>query len=154
MIYVDLNPVRARMVNRPEAARHTSLRQRLAHQKAAASRATGPAPCWLLPIEELFPADRMNMRPISFREYLQLADAIGRRVGRRQHRGAIPSHLKPILERVGLCDCQMPDLIGQFGRLFHHVIGSPATLQRESERSGRNWRCRSASGASLYRASA
>ena len=151
MIYVDLNPVRARIVKRPESAWHTSVRHRVAEAKAKARAAPQPAFCWLLPIEEIFPADRMNMRPISCREYLQLVDALGRGVRRGKQSGVIPSHLHPILQRVGLNVQQVQEHLEQFCQRYHHVIGSPETLRRESEASGRTWRDRYAANNLLYR---
>ena len=40
-------------------------------------------------------------------------------------RGAIPDHLEPILQRVGIVSSGWCDLIQQFGRLFKRAVGSP-----------------------------
>jgi len=150
MIYVDLNPVRAKIVNRPEAGRHTSVRRRFKQQRAKVDDSITESLGGLLPIEEIFPADRMHMKPISALVYLQMVDAFGRKVGRRKQQGAIASHLHPVLRRLGLCPHRAPEQIDQFGNHYHHLAGSPESLRRESEASGRNWLTKSADSSLIY----
>jgi putative transposase len=146
MVYVDLNPVRAGVVDRPEAASHTSLPQRI--ERATVDSTGQPKTSWLLPLEKIFPAWQPNMPQLTLRHYLQLVDAIGRK--RKQKRGAIPSHLRPILRRLGIDEDQIPEQMIGYGRVHIHIIGSPETLRRESEATGHSWRHRTTAARQLY----
>ena len=90
----------------------------------------------------------MNMPLVSLKDYLELVDVIGRRTGRR--RGSIPSHLHPILERLGIAEHNIPEQMRGYGRYHIHMIGSPETLKRESELSGRRWKYRPETAGQLY----
>ena len=74
----------------------------------------------------------MNMR---LEEYLQLLDWEGRQYGRRK-RHAIPEHLPPILERLGVNEAGWSEPMRDFGRLFRSAAGQPASLSQEAERRG------------------
>jgi hypothetical protein len=54
--------------------------------------------------------------PLKLNQYLQLLDWTGRQV-RTNKRGAIPSQLKPILERLQLSGVCWVDLVDSFGPL-------------------------------------
>jgi hypothetical protein len=149
MMYVDLNPVRARVVDRPEDARHTSLRKRLAPPPPAVDGTASPTANWLLPMEEIFPEGRMNMPHLTLAEYLPLVDYMGRK--KRGKQGAIPADLPPIFERFGLNHEHLPDQLDGLRRDYAYLIGSPETLRRESEASGRNWGSRTAAMSLCYR---
>lgn len=141
MIYVDLNPVRARLVDRPERSEHTSVRQRIEDRQHHTTS-------WLKPISEIFHGQG-TMPKLTLREYLQLVDATGRRL-RSGKRGRIPPTLRPILDRLGLNQNYFVQAMQDLRRLFHYVVGSPSTLRHESEASGRQWRTRSPLSAKLY----
>jgi len=151
MVYVDLNPVRAGVVDRPEAARHTSLRQRLEQRKPKVDCSARPASGWLLPIEEIFPDGRMNMALMTFNHYLSTVDFFGRRKGGTPGRRSIPADLRPIFERLGIEERHVPDRMEGFRQCHYYLIGSPETLKRESVACGRPCRFRSAAGKRLYR---
>ena len=70
--------------------------------------------------------------------YLQLVDWTGRQL-RRGKVGAIPDHLAPILERIGLDSVTWCDLIGKFNAKFKRAAGSQRHLQEEAERRGQRW---------------
>ena len=187
-IYVDQNPVRAGVADRPEQSRFTSaydrIRARRARQKSRRSPARGRATAkrgrrnvpaeaerdrWLCPIETEKPsrkAARMSKRAgppgtldrassqsflsISLDDYLRLLDWTGRQI-RLDKRGAIPSGLSPILERVAVdAECWL-DGVRNFGRWFHRAVGRADHLKEEAARSGKHWlqglgRCRLAFG--------
>ena len=54
---------------------------------------------------------------MSFVEYLKLMDWTGRQL-RSDKRGAIPSDLAPILERLCISDGGWMQLMGRFSRMF------------------------------------
>jgi putative transposase len=154
MIYVDLNPVRAHMVDRPEDSVHTSVRQRIELREKPPALSLAEGLGWLTPIEQIFTGESHDMPRLTLDDYLELLDAIGRRVGRARGRGTIPDRLLPILERLQLDEPRLADSILNFGRSYYYLIGSPDTLKRESQARGRPWRVRSADSGLLYRSAA
>ena len=93
MTYVDLNPVRAKIVTAPEAAEYVSFRQRSDRMRA---RREAPEP--LAPI-----AGPGAVLAISEREYLTLVDETGRLLHAGKP-GVIDRMLPSIVRRVGLSE--------------------------------------------------
>ena len=58
---------------------------------------------------------------------LMLLDWTGREL-RADKRGAIPDHLAPILERLGLNRSNWVETVRGFGRLFKQAAGRPSSL--------------------------
>ena len=54
-------------------------------------------------------------------------------------RYAIPDHLEPILQRIGIVSSGWCDLIQQFGRLFKRAVGSPQALANEAKARGQKY---------------
>ena len=83
-------------------------------------------------------ASDKGVLPITLEKYLELVDWSGRQL-RSDKRGSIPSHLAPILERLGI-DVDFL-LIGaeSFGEIFAHFAGRPSTLRAQAEKAGRKW---------------
>lgn len=78
--------------------------------------------------------------PMSTPEYLELLDWTARRT-RSDKRGTTPLKVPPLVTRLGLSDLQWIELVGNFGRLFHHVAGRPETVDRlRSHRTGGRFR--------------
>jgi hypothetical protein len=75
---------------------------------------------------------------LSLGEYLELLDWTGRQV-RRDKRGRIPSHLSPILQRIGLDAPEWCKLVKEFGRTFKRVAGTSEHLAEEASRRGLSW---------------
>lgn len=122
--YVDLNAVRAGMVDRPERTSHGSISERFA-MAAGVPRRT---------------SIRMTPPPAgTTAAYLEHVDAWGRWQN-APGKASIPSSLPPILERLGLTRERWLDLF-QVGweYLRGTVIGSPASRQREAARRRGRW---------------
>ncbi|MBM7455904.1 REP element-mobilizing transposase RayT [Oceanisphaera litoralis] len=103
MTYVDLNPLRAGMVEQPEDSVDVSLHQRLQHHAQSdkhtpSDQTQGLA---LLPFIEHFHQDNEKGIPFSFADYLQLVDWVGR-ARREDKAGVIAEDTPPILARLGL----------------------------------------------------
>ncbi|HJU39691.1 MAG TPA: hypothetical protein VJ724_08975, partial [Tahibacter sp.] len=93
MTYVDLNPVRAKVVTAPEAAQHVSVRRRTEQAKARRDA-----------IEPLAPVVGPGVvLGVSEREYLLLVDETGRRL-HTDKPGAIDRALPSIVRRIGLSE--------------------------------------------------
>jgi REP element-mobilizing transposase RayT len=120
MVYVDLNPVRARLAETPEDSEYTSIRARLQHDRQAPTR-PGPVTRMLergelrhfgLPIRPLLGfANRIERTddtnaasdtlPVREADYLRLVDHTGRLIVEGKPGRLAPS-VAPILDRIGL----------------------------------------------------
>ena len=118
-IYIDLNPLAAGVVRRPEQARFTSLYLRLEHcrqrgrladlQAARLSAAVGVHKCrgmetglWLCPVEDRrAQGSKITgvMEGFSLGSYLLLLDATSRLV--RPQKARVASNAEPLLDRLG-----------------------------------------------------
>ena len=111
MAYVDLNPVRAAMADRPETSDHTSIKERISpcfDLTAAIKNTThyeAPMTHFEHSIKPLLHFNGNESQqtktgiPFSFNEYLTLVDWTGRSI-RDDKRGAIRQTLPPILQRL------------------------------------------------------
>eukprot|EP00913_Durusdinium_trenchii_P005675 g5293.t1 len=161
--YVDLNPIRAALTKTPEKSDYTGVKDRLddlAERENRASRDTHDwersrrrlCSGWMSPVEidarhadagpDICPSGRRASRKgflsCSLADYLSLLDWTGRQL-RGDKRGAIPAHLAPILQRIGLDGHGWCDLVKKFGRTFKRAAGSTDALQTEAERRGQGW---------------
>ena len=117
MVYVDLNPIRAGLADKPEISGHTSIKKRI----ECAKHPTRP-----YQPEELLPFVDNNTRKdgleFKLKEYLELVDSTGRRM-RKKQTGSIPSELPPILERLYINSEQWEKLTQGFESQFKYFAG-------------------------------
>ena len=112
MVYVDLNPIRAKMAKTPEESEHTSIKERItqefdlgaaikSHHESINSKLLQ-----CLSFKELAKFDgAINIKeqcgiPFSTQDYILLVEATGR-IQREDKRGFIPKDLPPIIQRLG-----------------------------------------------------
>ena len=110
MAYVDLNPIRAKLHDRPEDSHYTSIEERI-KQTFSLSKAidqqtrSGNIHYFNTKLKPLLPFERgINNQtqtgiPYDFKDYLQLVDWTGR-VIREDKRGSINLRIPPILTRL------------------------------------------------------
>jgi hypothetical protein len=109
MAYVDLNPVRAGIADRPETSSHTSIRERIKPEFDLQQAIDDQIECgdildFKAPLKPLLPFEnRVTHEPqtgilLNFEEYLALVDWTGRII-RSDKRGHIGSVLPSILAR-------------------------------------------------------
>ncbi|PJG58976.1 transposase, partial [Aeromonas cavernicola] len=130
MAYVDLNPIRAALTDRPEQSDYTSIKQRLDNGP------TDPLPPLLLPFARQGKPDGL---PYLFADYLKLVDWTGRAI-RANKRGHIPAHLAPILVRLGLDGGRWLQQVTLFRRPGIRVVGDQAHRQQFARHCGQQ-RC-------------
>ncbi len=110
MAYVDLNPVRSGIADRPETSSHTSIRERLRPEFDLQQAVDDQAACGdlldfksalkpLLPFENRLVNEPQTGIQFNFEEYLALVDWTGR-IMRNDKRGHIDKALPPILNRL------------------------------------------------------
>ena len=156
-VYIDLNPVAARVAATPETSDYTSIKQRLDHVEAQDATARLAAAkdgsvagshaaagledsLWLCPIEDRRDLDSTRegmLQGFSLGSYVQLVDYTGRIF--RQGKAAISAELAGIFERLG-CSAQswqarMENL--RDGRLLgRFFVTTRAKLREIAERLG------------------
>ncbi|WP_308365249.1 MULTISPECIES: transposase [unclassified Microbulbifer] len=132
LAYVDLNPIRAKMVQTPEASDHTSIKRRI----EAARKARQP--------RNLFPFagnPRESMPegiPLPLDGYLELVDWSGR-ILREGKRGAIDERLPPILDRLQIDPQHWLYLNRNFESRFKSLVGAAHSMRSACERLGKRW---------------
>jgi hypothetical protein len=159
-MYVDLNPIRAGVADRPETSEFTSAFERIAAREdsrdldAAGEKARDG---WLCPVpdgdaaRETAPAEPASHVPVPRRrashqgflpmrldDYLRLLDWTGRQT-REGKRGTIPDHLEPILQRLNIQADAWIETICNFGRRFHRAVGRPDHLLARAHQAGCRW---------------
>ncbi len=123
--YVDLNPLRAGMVERPEDAAYTSIQVRIAEERGDER----PTTIRLTPIAGM-----------DEKEYLEFVDHWARVCVPGKH--AMGRLTSPILKRLGLTGKNWASLIRNgWDHLAGTAIGRPDALRQEANRRGRNWIC-------------
>jgi hypothetical protein len=164
MAYVDLNPIRARIADRPEASARTTVfhrirvrqRQRVSARLAARTAtpaeaavrpatlvldapATNPeAALWCCPLARCVAGEPLAQTRFTVDDYLSLVDLTGR-VLKTGKRGAIPAHLAPILARL---DLEVDDWLATMqtgGSLTAGALGHHAQRAAEALRRGLRW---------------
>jgi len=148
-IYVDLNQIRAGEALTPEDSTHSSVAFRL---RATRAKCGDPMPGdqWLAPLtlesNQLgevpsaagYRASDRGLLPISLADYTRLLDWVGRQV-RGTHKGVIPAHLAPILERLQLKESDVAETVVQFPRWFPRMAGTADQLTARAAQVGRRW---------------
>ena len=112
-----------------------------------------PVDSWLSPLElkehdwsgpnphrDGLRASNKGFLPMKLCEYLTLLDWTGRK-GKDGKRGAIPTELAPILERLGIDGSMWCDLVWNYSKYFGHsrAAGKPESLKREAANQGGSW---------------
>ena len=83
-------------------------------------------------------ASDQGFLPIQVEHYVMLLDWTGREL-RADKRGAIPEHLAPIVERLGLNRSNWVETVRGFGRLFKQAAGRSSSLVDAAARRSRRW---------------
>ena len=133
MAYVDLNPIRAGLADRPEDSDFTSVKERIEERKRPESEAL-----WLCPIDTEGSSPIRGILPMTRDEYLSLIDWTGRQV-RADKPGAIPDHLAPILDRLAINQSRWVGTVNSYGSLFHRVAGQVESIVAAARQAGKRW---------------
>lgn len=157
MAYVDLNPVRAGLGEKPEDCPFTAVyrriearrgRQRLtvletseegnAKSLLDEERHRSRAASWLCPVEQVTVGNRDQAWGLGEEQYLKLVDFAGR-AQLADKPGAIPAELAPILERLELDADQWARTVRRYGSLYWKVAGHAERLAEAAVRVGQRW---------------
>ncbi len=174
MVYVDLNPIRAKLVETPEESEFTSIYERIKtyqstkhppnKEKQTSSQTIqipsqqSPFPTVELMAFQSFQKQASSDKrfifqtqeiPIGFKEYLELVDGSGRAI-KKGKKGAIPSHLSPILERLDVQSQGWLKSVTQFEKCFYRVVGKLPELRKLGKKWGSHWLKGQQSAKNLY----
>lgn len=151
-LYTDLQLIRAGEALTPESSICTSAWFRIQARQAAARGQSSAPPIdrWLaaltleadhvgdVPCTSGQRASDKGLLSMTVDQYLQMLDWSGRQL-RENKRGAIPSHLAPILERLGIEGDELLDTVADLPRLFRRLVGRSEAIVERAREVGRRW---------------
>jgi len=137
MVYVDLNPVRAKIASTPEESDFTSIQERIhtfmKHSKTKMNRKDlkkiafkTPQPKDLMPFSNDKTSSLVSIH-YNLMDYLEMVDSTGR-ILRDDKKGVISDKLEPILNRLGLNPKSWFDNVKHLQRRFSYAIGHSELL--------------------------
>jgi hypothetical protein len=132
LAYVDLNPVRAGLADRPERSEYTSVQRRIWQ---AVSGEKEHQPSGLMPFAGNPRQDMPPGLPFRLADYLELVDWTGR-ILREDKPGAIPNELPPILERLQIDPGYWLYMAQDFESRFKGLVGAAYRLRAACETLG------------------
>ena len=118
MAYVDLNPIRAKIADKPETSHHTSIQQRIQGIQQQKEQ-----PFYLFPFVGNPRQDMPKGIAFSLKDYCELVGTTGRII-REEKAGHIDDSQSPILKRLGLSDEQWLTLASAFEKHFCYAAGA------------------------------
>jgi putative transposase len=158
MSYVDLNPIRSKIADRPEDSDFTSIQERIrdyqktVEQTGNREEAATTAPDHLLPFVGGEHQEKPAGLNFSLPDYLELTDWAGRAI-REDKASAIPTELAPILERLNIDPEAWLDSVKNYGKNYNTVIGTREGIKQFSQAIGRKWFCASGFSLQVYQTS-
>ncbi len=130
MVYVDLNPIRAKTASTLEGSNFTSIQDRLItlakELKIKKSIEKAQQPKHLMPFINSR-NDTSLAIGFKFKDYISLIDETGRmlRDGKRE---VIPNHVKPILTKLELNPREWMSMVNNLQNQFSYAIGHCSAL--------------------------
>ncbi len=163
MAYVDLNPVRAGLADTPETSEFTSVHERFERECAARGQSVKPkresserkepnpqqTAAWLTPVEDIVADEEFGRWGVTLAEYLELVDVTGRMISEGK-RGAIPSHLAPVLARLELRKETWVGSVEGYASIFQRIAGRRDRMVEMAKEAGRKWFCRGSGAKGFY----
>ena len=136
MTYVDLNPIRAGVSETLEGSEFTSIRERLVDDRTR--RETGQRKSWLKPFAQERQLISPSTLPLQEPGYFDLVDWTGRAI-RDDQQGVIPTHVQPILQKLGVNEVNWVSNTQHFGSRFRRALGRASSIKQLADRTGSRW---------------
>ncbi|MDO6555355.1 transposase [Colwellia sp. 4_MG-2023] len=140
MAYVDLNPVRAKMVNSVQQSQFTSVYERI-HDKASEVDKKQQLPFSHKPLLGFIGNEHKHaVKGIAFSlsDYLTLVQETGK-VIRADKAGHFDAQVLPILNQLGLSNSQWLELAQRFGKQYHQAVGTIDELSAFAMHTNKKW---------------
>jgi len=150
MMYVDLNPVRARVCDSLENSDFTSIQERIklyaktaktkSRNKSKTVKSSNAKTKSLLPFigNHSLKTDQLTGIHFSLTDYFELTEWTGSAI-RDDKKAHIPPHIKPILQKLGVQEDNWLNEVNNFGRHFGRVVGPAEMLTKMSNKLGLWW---------------
>lgn len=138
MAYVDLNPIRAGMVETPEQSEFTSITERIDELKLQSTNRKRST--FLSVFNGNEQQDQTSGVPYSLKDYVELVDWTGRAV-RDDKTGYISHSLPTILSRLGLTSSEWTGFATSLEENFGNWVGSGDKLRAASRHIAKTWIC-------------
>jgi len=135
MAYVDLNPVRAGLCDTLESSEFTSIQARILVYGKDKNNANEQ---WLKPLLQEQELASSTSLPLQATAYFALVDWTGRSI-RDDKRGAIPGHVQPILQRLGVNEKNWVPNTQHFGSRFKRALGRIDQIRKLADRCEQRW---------------
>ena len=121
MAYVDLNPVRAKITQKIEDSKHTSIKRRIESLEHKPELLNDN-------ITSMSNAINSNRLSVTLKEYIQLVEWAGRSIA-NPNKASIPVQVASVLDRLNLQKNHWLKQVELYGRNFNRVVG-PVNLIR------------------------
>ena len=128
---MDLNPIRAGIVETPEESDYTSIQQRIENDKSDSKNRS----IALIPFD---PTNSDHHLPMDLHDYLELVDWTGRAIASNK-KGSIPEHLPKILDRLGIEKENWLNVMTTYSTGFRRVVGPLNRIQSLCNRLQQKW---------------
>jgi len=141
MVYVDLNPVRAKLSDNLEESDFTSIQQRITAYSNRAAKVGDRVTNKSKPVKLAGFTNGSNISkgiPYSLKDYFELADWTGR-VVREDKRGSIPNREPKIIAKLGIDKDMWMDTVKEYSKSHHAFVGSEKQLKEVCEATGKKW---------------
>ncbi len=137
MVYIDLNPIRAKIAETPESSAYTSIAERIAECNLA-SEIKCAFHGKLMTFMDGKGIASESFIPIHLADYIELVDWTGRQI-RPDKRGAINETAPPILARLGIEQGNWLQNCQKLEQDFRQVIGPAAAIEKFCKAIGQKW---------------
>ena len=139
MVYVELNPIRAKMADTPEQSDYTSIKRRIRQAlKVNAPEEIVQQPATLFPFAGNPRDDMPEGLPFRLVDYIELVDWTCR-ILREDKRGSIPEQVPPILQRLNIDIRHWLYLTRHFELPFKTLVGAAFRVRKVCEQTGQRW---------------
>ena len=140
MAYVDLNPIRAGMVNSIQTSHYTSIFER-ANDKASEQDRPEALPFTIKPLLGFIGYEHQNQPhgiSYSLMDYFNLLEETGRII-RANKSGHIDANQFTLLSQLGFSGDNWIHLAQNFGKEYHQAVGSLSKLALFAEHTHKHW---------------
>jgi REP element-mobilizing transposase RayT len=143
MSYVDLNPIRAGLAETPEDSDFTSIQEGIEvyakqDNRDKVKQSPKQQPTKLYPFKGVREKDPDKSIDFEFKDYLRLVDWTGRAI-REDKKGAIPTDLAPILERIGLNPDAWLKSASHYNKNYFSVLGAIDRVKAFAQVQKKSW---------------